>query len=164
MPAAWTGLTRVVRRYGKQDAAMPAYLVRQLPPKLSPSLIENGTIQTGLLFHHLAMLLAIAPRRPGHVFYLQILNAYERVVLADRCTGLVQKVFSGICDVGVNLLDFGFRLFPVVAEPDLAAHAALVAHKALLMLYEAVERCNEAPVAQCGEPGNTDIDADGSCR
>ncbi len=36
------------------------------------------------------------------------------MVLADR--GLVWVVAAGIADPGVNLLDFGFGLFPVVRE------------------------------------------------
>ena len=55
-------------------------------------------------------------------------------------------------------------LLPVVAEVDLAAHAALQARQALLMFLEAVKRCDEAFVAQGGEPGDVDIDADGARR
>jgi len=43
----------------------------------------------------------------------KILNANERVVLADRRCGLVQKVFSGVGDTGVNLLDTGFFLLAI---------------------------------------------------
>jgi hypothetical protein len=35
------------------------------------------------------------------------------VVFADRCGRLVQEVFAGVGDTGVNLLDVGFRLLPV---------------------------------------------------
>ncbi len=94
--------------------------------------------QSGFLFHYLAVLFALALGRLGHAPYLQILNAYERVVLADRRCGFVQEVFSDIGNAGVNLVNFGFRLFPVVAELDLVAHAALVARKALLVFVEAL--------------------------
>lgn len=43
----------------------------------------------------------------GHVPYLQILNAVERVVWADRRGGFVQEVFSGTGKASVNLLDAG---------------------------------------------------------
>ena len=75
------------------------------------------------MFHTLAVLLAIALRRPRHALDLQILNTYERAVLAERGTGLMQEIFSGICNSGVNLLNFGFRLFPVIAELDFTTHA-----------------------------------------
>ncbi len=75
----------------------------------------------------------------------------------------MQEVFAGISDDGVDFLNFGFRFFPVVAELDLMAHAALVARKALLMLLEAVERRNETRVAHGGESCNADINADGAC-
>src|SRR5216683_2590748 len=104
-------------------------------------------VKSIFLAHLLARLFDRAFGRPGHVSYLQILNAYERVVLADRRCGLVQEVFAGVGDAGVNLLDAGLRLLPVVAELDLAAHAALVTGQALLMLLEAVDRRDEARVA-----------------
>jgi len=133
--------------------------------EFAPSLVENGAVQAGLLFHHRAVLLAVALRGSGHIPYLQILNADERVAFADRRCGFVQEILPGISYIAVNLLNFGFRLFPVVAELDLAAHAPLVTGQALLMFFEAVERRDEARVAHCGEPGNANIDADGDrCR
>lgn len=63
----------------------------------------------------------------------------------------------------MNFLDTGFRLLPVVVELDLAAHAALVAGKPLLMLLETVQGVDERLVALRGEAGDTDIDTDG-CR
>ena len=80
------------------NRAIPRHLVVQLPPELAPALIENGTVQTGLLLHPLAVLFVATPGRPGHIPYLQILNTYERVVLADRRGGFVQEVFPGIRD------------------------------------------------------------------
>ena len=164
MVASRARLASVVRWNGQQYAAVPHHLIRQLSPEFAPPLIENGAVQTGLLLHHLAWLFAVALGSLGHVPYLQILNAYERVVLADRRCGFVQEVFAGVSDAGVNLLDFGFRLFPVTAELDLAAHAALVARKALLMFLEAVERRDESAVAHRGKPRDADIDADGRRR
>ncbi len=45
------------------------------------------------------------------------------MVLADRGTGLMQEIFSGIRYRGVKLLNLGFRLFPVIAELDFTTHA-----------------------------------------
>ena len=143
---------------------MPNYLIRQLASELAPTLIENGTVQARFLRYLFAGLFAIAFGRLGHIPYLQILNAYERVVLADRRCGFVEEVFAGVSDASVNLLDAGLRLLPVTAELDLTAHAALVARKALLVFLEAVERRDEFSIAERGEAGDTDIDADGGGR
>ncbi len=50
-------------------------------------------------------------------------TTYERVVLADRGTGLMQEIFSGVPDSSVHLLNFGFRLLPVVAGLLFTTHA-----------------------------------------
>lgn len=143
---------------------MPLHLIRELPPELAPSLIEDRTVKTGLLLNHPAVLFNIALGRLGHVPYLQILNTDERVVLADRCCGLVQEIFSGVSDAGVNLLDFGFRLFPVITNFYFAAHATLIACKALLVFLEAILRRDEAAITHGGKPCNADIDTDGGGR
>ena len=85
------------------------------------------------------MLLAIALRRPRHVLDLQILNTYERVVLAERGTGLMQEILSGVRDSGVKLLNFSLRLFPVIAEFDFTTHASLIACKSLLVRLETIQ-------------------------
>ena len=164
MGAGRACLAGMVRRNGQQHAAVPNYLIRQLASELAPAMVENCAVQARFLFHHLAVLFAVAFGRAGHVAYLQIQNAYERVVLADRRCGFVQEVFTGIGDAGVNLLDAGLRLLPVVAELDLMAHTSLVTGQALLMFLEAVERRDIAFVAPGGKPGNADIDTDGRCR
>src|SRR5450631_957188 len=135
VPAAGAGLTGVVRRHCQQHAASPLRLVFQLPPELSPSLIEDGAIQSGFLPDPFTMLLACTLRTPGHVPDLQILNTDKRVVFADRCSGLVQEVSTGVGDLRVNLLYFDFCLFPVVAELDFAAHAPLITCQPVLVLF-----------------------------
>ena len=74
----------------------------------------------------------------------------------------MQKVFPGVGDASVNTLDAGFRLLPVVAEFDFAAHCSLIASQPLLVFLEAVERFDVAAVTQGGETGDTHIDTD--CR
>jgi hypothetical protein len=101
-------------------------------------LIKHGAVQPRLLTDPFAVLFTVAFGRPGHIPDLQIFNTDERVVLADRCSGLVQEVFAGVGDTGVNLLNSGFLLFPVVAEFDFAAHAPLVAGQSLLVFLETV--------------------------
>ena len=128
-----------MRRHCNQHATGPRHFIVKLSPELTPPLIQDGTVQSGLLAHHLAGLYAIAFRRPGHLSHLQILNADERVVLADRRCGFMQVVFSGVRDFGVDVLDVGFCLFPVVAEFYFASHPALISSQSLLVLLEAVE-------------------------
>jgi hypothetical protein len=99
--AARAGTASVAGWYSQQHPAVPRHLVVELPPEFAPSLIEDRTVQAGFLRHFLAVLFAIAFGRPEHVPHLQILNAYERVVLADRRCNLVQEVFSGVSDAGV---------------------------------------------------------------
>ena len=137
----------MVGRNSQQHAASPSNLICQLTSELAPPLVENRAVQAGFLRYLFSGPFAIAFGRPGHVAHLQILNADERVVFADRRRGFVQEVFTGVGDAGVNLLNAGLRLLPVVAELDLAAHAALEARQALLMFLEAVARCDKALVA-----------------
>ena len=61
----------------------PCQLVVQLAAKLAPALVENGAIQAGLLPDLLAVLFGIAFAGLGHIPYLQIFDAHDRVVLAD---------------------------------------------------------------------------------
>ena len=106
------------------------------------------------------MLLAVALGRLGHIPNLQIFDGDHGVVLADLARSLVQKVFTGVGDAGVHALDSGFRLLPVVAEFDLATHAALIPRKALLVLLEAVERFDRGAIAQGDKMGHSHVDAD----
>ena len=50
----------------------------------------------------------------------------------------MQIVLAGIADVDVDLADFGFRLFPVLAELHFPRQAALIAFQPLLMFFEAI--------------------------
>src|SRR5665213_250023 len=95
---------------------------------------------------------------------LQVLDAYHRVVLADRGRGLAQVVAPDVADVSVNALDFGFCLPPVVTELDLAAHRPLVSAHSSLVFPEAIERLQVAAIAECGEAGNAHVDAHGRGR
>ena len=105
----------------------PRQLVVQLAAKLAPALVEDGAIQAGLLFHLLAVGFGIAFAGLGHIPYLQIFDAHDRVVLADGMRSFVQIVLAGIADVNVDLGNFGFRLFPVLAELHFSRYAALIA-------------------------------------
>ena len=63
--------------------AAPCQLVVQLAAKLAPALVEDGTIQAGLLFHLLAVGFGIALAGLEPIPNLQIFDAHYRVVLAD---------------------------------------------------------------------------------
>ena len=86
------------------------------------------------------------------------------MVLADRGRGFVQVVASGIADMGMDFLDFGFCLFPVVAELLFSAHGSLSIHQGFFLAFETIERGEIAAVAQCGKTGNAHIDADNGGR
>ncbi|KGA92746.1 hypothetical protein LptCag_0481 [Leptospirillum ferriphilum] len=58
----------------------------------------------------------------------------------------MQEVAAGVADAGMNLLDAGFRLIPVVAESHLAAHGLLRAAQRGFMPLEAVERRAERAI------------------
>ena len=163
MAASRTRLACVLRRYDQQYAAVPVDFVVELSSELTPALVKDRTVKARLLFNSLAVVLAIAPRGPRHVLYLQILNTYERVVLADRGTGLMQEIFSGIRDNGVNLLNFNFCLFPVVAELLFTTHAALIACKSLLVRLEAIQWGNITAVTQRSETGDSNINTNCCC-
>ena len=83
------------------------------------------------------------------------------MVLADRCRGLVQKVFSGVGDTDVSLLNLDFFLFPVVAEFDFAAHPPLIMGQPLLMFLQAIKRGDETAVTHRGEAGNAEVNTNG---
>ena len=104
--------------------AAPRQLVVQLAAEFAPALVKDGAIQAGLLFHLLAVGFGIALAGFGHIPYLQIFDAHDRVDLAD----------------------FGFRLFPVLAELHFPREAALVAFQPLLVFFEAIERVEVAAV------------------
>ena len=163
MAATRASAAGVVRWYSQQYAAVPLDLVVELSPEFTPALVKDRTVQAGLLRDLFTVLLAITPRGPRHVLDLQILNTYERVVLAERGTGLMQEIFSGIRYRGVNLLNFGFRLFPVITELDFTAHATLRARKALLVLLETIQWGNIAAVTQRRETGDSDINTNCRC-
>ena len=116
---------RVPRRYGDEMAAGPLELVVQLSAELEPALIEDGLVQAGLSPNVLAQPLGCACRRLGHVPYLQVLDTHHRVVLADRGRGFVQVVAPGIGDTGMDFLDGGFCLFPIVAKFLFSTHRSL---------------------------------------
>ena len=58
----------------------------------------------------------------------------------------MQIILAGIADVDVNLRDFSFRLFPVLAELHFPRHTALVAFQPLLVFFKAIERVDVAAV------------------
>ena len=160
MAAARTGSARVARRHGNEVAAVPRQLVVQLTAKLEPALIENGLVQARLGPNVSSRCIYRACRRLGHVPHLQVLDTHHRVVLADRGGALVQVVAAGIADTGVNALDAGFRLLPVVAEFGFATQRLLRFAQGGFMPLDAVKRRVERAVRECGKAGHAHVDAD----
>ena len=157
-------LTGVVYQHDQAHATISRHLVAKLPLELAPAPVANGSVKVRCLLYDFAVLLIAALGRPGHVPYLQTLTAYECVILADRHRNVMQEIFVGVSHAGVDLLDPGLRLLPVVTEFDCTAHAALVAREALLVFLKTVERCNQVVVTHGGKLGYTDIDTDDRYR
>ncbi|MEN3374618.1 hypothetical protein [Dechloromonas sp. ZS-1] len=101
-------------------------------------------------------------RRPRHIPYWQVLEIHHRVGLPDRGNGFAQEVAAGVADASVNTLDAGFRLLPVVAEFDLAAHRPLIPGEALFVLPETVAWRQKAAIAEGDKARYPNIDADGT--
>jgi len=65
----------------------------------------------------------------------------------------------------MDLLDTGFRLFPVAAELRFARHGSLIACKPLLVFSEGIERLNIATIGQSGKTRDAYVDTDDAgCR
>ena len=66
----------------------------------------------------------------------------------------MQIILAGIAEVDVNLCDFGFRLFPVLAELHFPREAALIAFEPLLVFFKAIQRVEIRTIAKGDETGN----------
>lgn len=160
MPAARAGLAGVVGWHGDELRAFPGGLVFQLPSEFPPALVKDGPVEPRFL-PHLPTGMFACPRGGGrHRLDLQILDHDQRMVLAERGRGLVQKVTSAVCDAAMHPLHSPFGLVPVLRALDLPTHRPLIAGKSLLVPLEAVEGFDMAPIAQGCETGNPDIDPD----
>ena len=116
MAAARTGLAGVMGGNRHHPATKPVLLVLQLTAKLTPSLIENGAIQPRFLPNLLTGLIHRTSGTFAHGTDIQILNHDHRVVFADGCRGLVQKVSTHIGYGAVNTVDPLLLFLPVGRE------------------------------------------------
>ncbi|HQR13324.1 MAG TPA: hypothetical protein PLZ37_02130 [Nitrospira sp.] len=82
------------------------------------------------------------------------------MVVADRGRGFVQVVTADIADAGMDTLDAGFRLLPVVAEFGFTTHRPLRFAQASFVLCEAVQWGQIAASRECCEPCNPHVDTD----
>jgi hypothetical protein len=162
VPAGRAGLAGVVRRNWNEYPASPVEFVLKLTAKLEPALVEDGFIQPRLLGYVFSRCFGSASARLAHIAHLQILNNDHSVVFADRRCSLVQEVFTGVTDTGVDFLNSPFGFVPVFAELDFATHTPLVFFQALLVFFETTKRLNEAAVAQSGESDNAHVDSNGT--
>ena len=69
----------------------------------------------------------------------------------------MQVVAAGVANTGMDALDFGLRLLPVLAEFYFAAHRLLRLAQLAFLSFKAVERLQVATVAQGGKAGNAHI-------
>ena len=93
-----TGPGRVPGIHPDQAASVSGQLVLQQREKRSPSLRQEGAVQSGLLPDISSGGLPGAPGAPGHVPDLQILDIDDRLGFADHCRGLVEKIQAHGCD------------------------------------------------------------------
>lgn len=73
----------------------------------------------------------------------------------------MQVVTAAVADIGMNALNFGFGLFPVIAEFYLAAHGLLRLAQSGFVPFETVERGVKTAIGQGGKAGNAHVNADG---
>ncbi len=74
----------------------------------------------------------------------------------------MQEVAADVANAGMNLLDAGLCLLPVVAELGLSAHGLQRAAQRLFVPPKAVERRVKRPIRERGKAGYAHIDADGA--
>jgi hypothetical protein len=70
----------------------------------------------------------------------------------------MQEVFTAICYVYINFLNFDFCFFPVIAKFYLATHSSLILCQTLLVFFKAIQWCDVAAVIHGGKTGNANID------
>ncbi len=114
MPTRRTGSARAPWIDHHDHPAAPGLLVQKRAAERKPSLIEVGAVQPHFGAGVFPRLFNRPRRRPGHIPYPQTLDHDARVVLAERRAELVQMVAPDVADPGVELLDAGFRLRPVL--------------------------------------------------
>ena len=69
----------------------------------------------------------------------------------------MQIILAGIANFDVDLANFGFRLFPVLAELHFPREAALIAFQPLLVFFKAIQRVEIRTIAKGDETGNAHI-------
>jgi len=114
MTALGTGLARMGRVDIQNPTFTPFLLVFQLPGELYPALLEDGLVESGLLFSVFAWCFLSPSCRASHVFHLKILQQDDSVVFADFGGDLAKVIVSCIGNVDVQPVDTFFLLVPVV--------------------------------------------------
>src|SRR2546425_576496 len=114
MPADRARLRGVARINGDHLTTTPALFVFQHAPEHPPTLIENRLVQSRLRRNVLPWLLDGALCRCRHVLDLQVFDDDDRVVFADRCRVLMQEIMPTVGNRGVDTIDAGFLLLPVL--------------------------------------------------
>jgi len=159
-----TGLACVLRRDYEQQAARPIQFVSKLPPKLIPSLIEDRFVQPGFGTDIPARMFKAARCRTAHVLHPQVFHDNYRVVFADDCRGLVEKIASYVGNSFVQPLNLGFLSVPVCREFDLAGQFALHGRKFVLVFTKGMERGQTFAAGKRGEAGYAHVYANGALR
>lgn len=157
MPTGWTGLARMMRWHGQQHPAVPRQFIVQLPTEFAPSLVEDGSVQTGLGPYVLSGSFDRACRGRGHIPHLQVLEHHHRVVFANGRRGLVEEIMADMRHARIDSMNSGFGLLPVATEFFLSRHVTLGFGQRLLMDSETMERSDVAPVTHRRKTCNAQI-------
>lgn len=159
MLAGRTSLTGVLWVDQHNLSTEPGLLVFQLSSEFKPTLVQNRLIQSCFRSHVFPRLLFGPLCRCAHVADFQVLKHDHRVVFADGCRGLVQKIVPSVGNPGVQPGYLRFLLLPIVAELLLFGQTALVFCEIIFQFTKTVQRRNNASSGQCGKVSYTNIDA-----
>lgn len=158
--AYWAGATGILRRHRMNAAAQSQCLPIKLGEKYPPALIENGTVETALLCNASAGLLNRSLRGCRHVFGLQVLSEYLRVVLADFQRDLFDEITTDIGDMLMKPCNRGLLFAPILPELLHSCEPALNPGELLLLLLECAARLEERAVGKRAETDASHVDAD----
>lgn len=95
--AGRAGLRGVKRRHRPQFGAVQAAFVFQLPPAFTGAVVEDGSVESGLLPYAAAGLLCGAFGAGGHIHHAQVLDTDEAVIFGEIGSELVCEILAPVC-------------------------------------------------------------------
>lgn len=157
--AGRTGLAGM-RSGCEQKASAPfGQFVVEHPFKFTPSLVQNGSVQTRFGGHVSAWVSQRSFCRTGHVPGHQVLQHNESVDLAPPCGELVQEIVTCSGDFLVQPGYAGFGFTPVLRKLLLPRQAALKAGQAGECSLQSVQRLHQLALGRGREHTHAPVDA-----